>query len=191
VFKDQFMETNFTNNYDMLEAIPKVITGDQNEMLTRLPSKEEVKEVVFALNNDSASGPDELSGHFFQTCWDIIKEDITNMVKAFFCGQELPRFITHTNLVLIPKKEEVDTFGDLRPISLNTFVNMIISRVVHGKLVAILPQIISTNQTGFVKGRSITENMLLKEIIRDINKRNKLHNVIVKLDMAKAYDRVT
>lgn len=55
-----------------------------------------------------------------------------------------------------------------------------------------LPKIISSNQASFLKGRSITKNILLaQEIIRDINKRNKLHNVVVKLDMAKAYDRVS
>ncbi|XP_059314688.1 uncharacterized protein LOC132065353 [Lycium ferocissimum] len=52
--------------------------------------------------------------------------------------------------------------------------------------------IVSNTQTDFVKERSIVENVLLpQEIIRDINKRNKLHNVVVKLDMAKAYDRVS
>lgn len=55
-----------------------------------------------------------------------------------------------------------------------------------------LPSLISINQSGFVKGRSITEKILLaQEIIRDINKRNKLNNVAVKLDIAKAYDRVS
>lgn len=47
------------------------------------------------------------------------------VVKAFFCGQELPRYITHTNLVLIPKKEFPKTFSDLRPISLSGFLNKV------------------------------------------------------------------
>ncbi|XP_059295528.1 uncharacterized protein LOC132048859 [Lycium ferocissimum] len=114
------------------------------------------------------------------------------MVRAFFCGQELPRCITHTNLMLIPKKENINTFADLRPIRLSSFANKIISRVLYERIVPLFPAIISTMQTGFVKGRSIVENVLLaQEIIRDINKRNKLHNVVVKLDMAKAYDRVS
>lgn len=114
------------------------------------------------------------------------------VVKAFFCGKEIPRFVTHTNLVLIPKKEFPRTFSDLRPISLSCFINKIISRNLHERLVMVLPKIISLNQSGFVKGRSIIENVLLaQEIIRDINRRNKLVNVVVKLDMSKAYDRVS
>lgn len=68
----------------------------------------------------------------------------------------------------------VTIFGDLRPTSLSTFANKIISRVVLARIVKTLPEVISKNQTGFVKGRSITENVLLaQEIIRVINRRNK------------------
>lgn len=43
----------------------------------------------------------------------------------------------------------------------------------------------------FIKGRSITENILIaQEIIQDIGSLNVEGNVVLKLDMAKAYDRV-
>lgn len=62
----------------------------------------------------------------------------------------------------------------------------------HGRITETLPQVISSNQTEFFKERSITENVLLaQEIVRDINRINKWHNVVVKLDMAKAYDRAS
>lgn len=51
--------------------------------------------------------------------------------------------------------------------------------------------IILANQTYFIKMRSIIENVLSQEIIRDINKRNKFHNVVVKLEMTEAYDRMS
>lgn len=112
--------------------------------------------------------------------------------KGFFCGRELPRYINHTNLVLITKKEVLKAFGDLRLISLSTLSNKIISRLLHKRIMGLLPSIISLNQIVFVKGKSITENVLLEqEIIRDINIRNKEKNMVVKLDMPKAYDRVS
>lgn len=98
--------------------------------------------------------------------------------------------MTHTNLVLLPKKKDVQNFSDLRPISLSNFSNKIISRVIHERLVDIIPNIISDEQAGFVKGRSIAENVLLtQEIITDIRLRTKAGpNVVLKLDMMKAYD---
>ncbi|XP_019257820.1 PREDICTED: uncharacterized protein LOC109236045 [Nicotiana attenuata] len=115
------------------------------------------------------------------------------MVKAFFCGHELPKFVTHTNLVLLPKKKVLHTFSDLRPISLSNFTNKIISRVVHERLVDIMPNVISDEQAGFVKGRSIVEDVLLtQEIITDIRLRTKVGpNVVLKLGMMKAYDRLS
>lgn len=52
-------------------------------------------------------------------------------------------------------------FYDLRPISLSSFANKIISRVIHGRLLKVLQKIISHNQSRFVKGSNIAENVLL------------------------------
>lgn len=80
------------------------------------------------------------------------------------------------------------TFSDLKPINLSCFINKVISRVLHERLRLVLPKIISPNYVGFLKGKSISKNVLLaQEIIGDINKRNKHSNVVVKLDMTKAY----
>nr|XP_016450378.1 PREDICTED: uncharacterized protein LOC107775192 [Nicotiana tabacum] len=170
-----------------------MVDSDQHERLMVMPSNEEVKRAVMGLNGDSAGGPDGFTGAFYQTCWEIIEEDVVGMVKAFFCGQQLPKSVTHTNLVLLPKKKEVMTFADMRPISLRNFVNKIFSKVIHERLVEFLPNLISQEQAGFVKGRSIVENVLLtQEIITDIRLRTKAGpNVVIKLDMTKAYDRLS
>ncbi|XP_070008384.1 uncharacterized protein [Nicotiana sylvestris] len=138
----------------------------KNLELSMLPTVEEVRTVlVFELSGESASGPDGFTSLFYQTCWDVIGADIHNMVLHFYGGAALPKSITHTNLVLLPKKPRVETFSDLRPISLNNFIN---------------------------KDRSIFESILLtQEIITNIRLRRKPANVVIKLDMAKAYDRVS
>lgn len=119
-------------------------------------------------------------------------EHLLLRVMHLLLGHTLPKSITHTNLVLLPKKERVQSFTNMRPISLSNFLNNVISRIIHNKLEILLPSIISQNLYGFVKGRSITENVLLaQEIITDIRKRGKPTNVVIKLDMAKAYGRVS
>jgi len=81
---------------------------------------------------------------------------------------------------------------EFRPISLSNFTSKIISKLVSSRLGPILPELVSLNQSGFVKGRSISENiMLAQEIIHQIKKPNIGSNVVIKLDMAKAYDRVS
>lgn len=81
----------------------------------------------------------------------------------------------------------------MRPISLSNFINKVFSRFIHERLVGLLPNLISDEQAGFVKGRSIVENVFLThEIITDIRLRRKAGpNVVIKLDMTKAYDRLS
>ncbi|KAM3233561.1 hypothetical protein P3L10_018920 [Capsicum annuum] len=51
--------------------------------------------------------------------------------------------------------------------------------------------VICDNQSSFIKGRTISEKiMLAQEIIHQIKKSKKGNNVVIKLDMVKAYDRV-
>ncbi|XP_075085049.1 uncharacterized protein LOC142168286 [Nicotiana tabacum] len=181
-YQKQFTNEGDDSEFPLLNNVPSMVTI----MLL------EVRAAVFELSGESASGPDGFTGLFYQTCWDVIGADIHNMVLHFYGGAALPKSITHTNLVLLPKKPRVETFSDLRPISLSNFINKVLSRVLHDRLEIFLPSLIAPNQSGFVKGRSIFENILLtQEIVTDIRLRGKPANVVIKLDMAKAYDRVS
>lgn len=74
---------------------------------------------------------------------------------------------------------------------MSIFINKILSRIVHDRLESFVPKLISSNQSGIIKGWSIIENALLtQEIVTDIRKKGNPANVVIKIDMAKAYDRV-
>ncbi|XP_060178000.1 uncharacterized protein LOC132607933 [Lycium barbarum] len=136
---------NFQSEMAILDHIPSMISQEENAHIVAIPTMEEVKQAVFELSGDSASGP---------------------VTPRSFS-------ITHTNLVLLPKKNEVESFSDMRLISLSNFINKVISRVVHNKLEKALPRLISANQSGLVKGRNIIENVLLtQEIVSDIRLRD-------------------
>lgn len=98
------------------------------------------------------------------------------LVKSFFQENIIPKSITHTNLILLPKKSNPVSFADLRPVSLRNFINKVFSRVVYDRLEKLLPKVISINQVGFVKGRCIIENILLTyEIVTYIRKKANQH----------------
>ncbi|XP_070048894.1 uncharacterized protein [Nicotiana tomentosiformis] len=126
IFSAQFHEDKVPNAFSILDHIPYMVSDEQNDNLMRQPTKIEVQDAIFGLNGNSAGGPDGFTGCFFHTCWDIIGDDVYDMVRAFFSGQSLPK-------------------------------------VIHERLANLLPNLISDEQTGFVKGRSIVENVLLTE----------------------------
>lgn len=65
------------------EVIPSLFTDRINSILTALPSENEIYQVAFSLNKESAPGPDGFGALFYQTFWEIIKSDVSNAVLIF------------------------------------------------------------------------------------------------------------
>ena len=98
-----------------------------------------------------------------------------------------------TTLVLIPKKDNVDDPKDLRPIALCNVLYKIVTKVLANRLQKILPGVISEEQSAFVPGRNITDNVLVAfELLHYMKRKNSGQDGVValKLNISKAYDRV-
>ncbi|XP_035540216.1 uncharacterized protein LOC118344205 [Juglans regia] len=94
-------------------------------------------------------------------------------------------------LLLLPKVDVPTGFDKFRPISLCSVFYKICSKILINRLTSLLPSMISLEQGAFVSGCSIFENIsLMKELVHSINKKAHGGNIILKVDMAKAYDRV-
>nr|XP_027096084.1 uncharacterized protein LOC113715980 [Coffea arabica] len=167
------------------------ITAADNMMFQQLPSLQEVKEVVFSMSKDSAPGPDGFGAGFYQECWSIIHRELLEAVQEFFKGAPQPRGFSSALIVLIPKVTGAAKWQEFRPISLCNQSSKIISKVLTNRLNLILPNLISSWQSGFVPGRSIADNILVaQELAQDIDRKLTCPNLMLKLDMEKAYDRV-
>jgi hypothetical protein len=63
--------------------------------------------------------------------------------------------------------------------------------LLNNRLITVADRLISSNQTTFIKGRYILDNIVAAhEIIHEVH-RSKESKVILKLDYEKAYDRVS
>jgi hypothetical protein len=90
-------------------------------------TEEEIKKYIDLLSTDKAPGSDGFTGTFFKSCWDIIKHDVMEAVKAF-CNLRCMnlQLINSANIILLPKKEGAEAVSDFRPISLiHSFVKII------------------------------------------------------------------
>jgi len=130
---------------------------------------------------------------FYKSFWETIGEDITREVRSFLSGGPMPESWNDTVVVLIPIIQNPERLKDLRPISLCNVVYRIASQVLSNRLKVSLPEIISQNQSAFVFGRLITDNVLIAYEMNHFmqNKRSGEDGyAALKLDMSKAYDRV-
>ena len=96
--------------------------------------------------------------------------------------------INRTNITLVPKIKNPTKIIDFRPISMCNVVYKLISKVLANCLKIILPQIVSENQSAFLSGRLITDNVLVAfELMNYLeHKKDGREGVMaIKLDMNK------
>ncbi|CAL8990362.1 unnamed protein product [Prunus brigantina] len=158
-----------SNIESITDCVQPRVTMQQNACLTWQISSEEIWLAVKSLNPTKSPGPDGFTGKFFHQYWDVIGEDISGMIAT-------PRKMTQW-----------------RPIALCNLVYKIISKILIARLKALLPKIISLNQSAFIEDRLITDNILIvHEILHSLKKEGELgrSSLALKLDSAKAYDRV-
>lgn len=96
--------------------------------------------------------------------------------------------------MLIPKIVVPEEVNHLRPISLGNVIYKCATKCLVNRMQPLLPHLIDDYQNAFVPGRQIGDNILIShELLHVINKKRTCsrHLAALKLDMNKAYDRVS
>ncbi|VFQ84578.1 unnamed protein product [Cuscuta campestris] len=182
-----------SQDYDaFLSNTPKILDQHHNQELLHLPSEDEVKATLFDMEANCCAGPDGFNVNFFKECWEIVHKEVTSACQEVFLGIPLPVAAASTNICLIPKCENASRLNDFRPVCLSTVASKIATKCVARRLSKVLPLIISEEQGAFVAGRDImVEQILLtKEMAHNIDTKAESGNIIIKLDMAKAFDKL-
>ncbi|XP_059629636.1 uncharacterized protein LOC132272518 [Cornus florida] len=111
----------------------------------------ELYQAISGMGFFKAPGPDGFTPPFFESNWEMVKDDLLTGFNYFLHGDQMLRCLNATNLVLIPK-------------------------------------------SAFVPNRLIHENIViahdLMHVIKSRKKSTSPGLLAIKLDMAKAYDRV-
>jgi hypothetical protein len=122
-----------------------------------------------------------------------VGNEVFQAILSFLNGAQLDGNINKTYIALIPKSKNHVCVTDYRPISLCNVIYKLISKVLANRLKPVLPHVISCNQSAFLSGRLITDNILAAyETLHSMHTRmwSKVGFMGIKLDMSKAYNRV-
>ena len=177
----------------VLEYVPKVVNEDVNKELVREVEEDEIKNAVFQLGTFKAPGSDGFNGLFYQKFWEVVNKDVKEAVKSFFINGRMLKELNATEIVLIPKVKGPEEVTQFRPISLCNFAYKVISKIMVNRMQERMGEIITENQSAFLAGKQIQDNILVAQEVfhfLKMKKRGKKSYMAMKVDMNKAYDRV-
>ena len=153
-----------------------------------------IKECADALNkfqNNKTPGSDGLTIEFYRLFWDAIGHF---MVDSFNYAYEHGHLSISQRLgiiSLIPKKnKDLEHLKNWRTISLLNNDYKIATKAIAIRMERVLPKIIHSSQTGYVKGRYIGESIRTITDIMSLTKTQNIPGLAVFLDFEKAFDSI-
>jgi hypothetical protein len=167
---DHLFRANASSHDSVLNLISPKIAQEDNDYLVVEITMEEVKNTLFQMYPDKASGP-----------------DIFDAIKKWLQRDYFHSSLNGTNICLIPKCE------NSMSISICNVLYKVVSKLIVNRLKIYLAKCMAEEQSTFVKGRSILDNALIgAEIIHAFKHKTKGRkcDLVLKIDISKAYDKV-
>jgi hypothetical protein len=180
-YQQLFAAQNNLEPEAILQHVPSKVTDLMNESLIRPFCAEEVEKAIFKMSPNKAPGPDGLTTGFYQKHWDILGPSVTAAVLHFLNGGDMVEDMNRTTIALIPKIKNPQSLKQFRPISLCNVIYKICSKVLANRMRGFLDEIISKEQSTFVPGRLITDNVLIAYECTHYLKRKKARKEHVQL----------
>ncbi|XP_017981034.1 PREDICTED: uncharacterized protein LOC108663047 [Theobroma cacao] len=179
-------------------GIKWLVEGERNtKFFHMLVKKKRIKSHIFKIQNPDGSWieePDAVKSSAMEFVSSLMKKETCDMSR--FDTSLIPAIIyenDNLSLCAVPSMEElkeavfnIDKDSVAGP---DGFTSYFYQQSNH--LAKVLPSMITDNQSGFVGGRLISDNILIaQELIGKIDRKSRGGNVALKLDMMKAYDQL-
>ena len=116
-------------------------------------TEEEVFAALMDMNGDKAPGPDGFTIAFWQSSWELVKEEIMELFREFYDQCSFAKSLNSTFVVLIPKKWGTEDLGDFQPISLLGGLYKLLAKVLVNRLKKVLDKVVFGDQNAFVRGK--------------------------------------
>uniref|UniRef100_A0A670II65 Reverse transcriptase domain-containing protein n=1 Tax=Podarcis muralis TaxID=64176 RepID=A0A670II65_PODMU len=172
-----------------LKQIPK----EEKEILDQKITQEEIKKANKKMKNGKVPGPDGLSAKYYKTLSNQISPVLGEVMNNILKEGRIPNTWKEAYITLIPKKE-ADTLEvkNYRPISLLNNDYKLFADIMAERLKKVLNNRIHKDQTGFLPGRQLRDNVRnLIDIIEYLDMSIDRQAALVFIDAEKAFDNIS
>ena len=168
--------------------IPQLNVEEQ-ESLEKDLTFEELKDALTSFADNKSPGEDGFTKEFYEAFFDLLWKDLLNSYNDAFNKGSLSVSQKRGTITLIPKGDEnLSDLKNWRPISLLNIDYKILSEVLAKRMEQHLPKLIHSDQTGFVNGRYIGQNIRLLSDIMEFSESKNFQGILLFVDFEKAFD---
>ena len=177
-------------NFDFFQqANETFLTPDDQQVCDGLLTKTECEEALKSMNADKTPGTDGLPAEFYKVFWDDISTHLLSSLNFAYESGCLSITQRRGIIKLIPKKSiEPFYIKNWRPITLLNTDYKIAAKAIANRIKTVLPKLINNDQTGFMKGRFIGENIRLIDGIIQYATQHNVPGLLLFIDFEKAFD---
>ena len=170
LFKNDLPEEKDDNNNFFSTEI-KTLTNESKQLCEGKLNEYECGIALLEMSNNKSPGSDGLTVEFYKMFWNTLKPYYINSMNYSFGKGELTELQKQIIITLLPKPgKDLDYLANWRPISLLNTDYKIATKTIANRIKKCLPEIISFDQTGFMKNRYIGENVrLIFDVIEHLN----------------------
>ena len=173
-----------------INEIPRLDTFHSDKLEGDI-TYDEALSVLKNMKNNKSPGSDGFTVEFFKFFWSDIGHFIVKALNNSFQLGELALTLKEGIITCIPKGDKPKQFlKNWKPVSLLNVTYKIASSCIPSRLKNVLPHLIDSDQTGFLAGRYIGENIRLLYDLMDYTSKNKIPAVLLLIDFEKAFDSV-
>lgn len=171
--------------------IPKLNTSEKLKLEGPI-TYQEMLHCLKKSSNNTSPGFDGYTYEFFKLFWKDLGYFLLRAINASFIKEELPDSLKRGVITCLPKgNKDKLLLKNWRPISLLNTSYKLASSCIAERLKTVLPNIINEDQTGFISGRYIGENVRLLYDIINYTEKNKIPGMLLLIDFEKAFDSVS
>ena len=183
--KEEFEEANiyFLSQQTSASLNPNEVQLCEGEIFER-----ECLENLKAMPNGKSPGTDRFPVEFYKVFWIDLKDILLSCYVAAFRTGKMSISQRRGIITLIPKNSVPFLFKNWRPISLLNTDYKIATRCIASRLKQVLPSITHSDQTGYLKGRYIGENVRLLFDIIEYAQENETPGLLFFADFEKVFD---
>ena len=192
-FNNLYMSADSTTQEDYDEYIQDLslprLSDEERDNMEGLLTYEECKKVLETFQKDKSPGEDGFTIEFYQFFFELLGHHLIASFNEAYEANELTISQRRGVITLIPKEEgSLMDLSNWRPITLLNVDCKIATKAIAKRLDASLPKLINHDQTGFIKGRYIGENIRLIIDAMEYTKAHNIPGILVSLDFRKAFD---